>query len=119
MTEPTSTGGMLALATGVGLASLLPGIESDAFIGAFAGATLFVVSAKDLPIWKRLIYLAISVVAGYMGGTEVMRRFDVTSSGLAAFICAAVIVTLTLSLIERSRTEDPTKAKIRQGETDE
>lgn len=107
MTEPTSTGSMVALATGVGLASLLPGIDADALIGAFAGATLFVVSAKDLSIWKRLVYLAISVVAGYLGGTEVMRRFDVTSSGLAAFFCAATIITLTLTLIERSRTADP------------
>ncbi|MBH1600061.1 hypothetical protein I5U56_05075 [Stenotrophomonas maltophilia] len=111
MTEPTSTGSMAALATGVGLASLLPGIETDAFIGAFAGATLFVVSAKDLSLWKRLIYLAISVVAGYMGGTEVMRRFDVASSGLAAFLCAATIITLTLTLalIERSRSADPSR----------
>jgi len=116
MTEPTSTGSMVALATGVGLASLLPGIDADAFIGAFAGATLFVVSAKDLSIWKRLIYLAISVVAGYLGGTEVMRRFDVTSSGLAAFFCAATIITLTLALIERSRTADP--ARLPRGGTD-
>lgn len=107
---------MVALATGVGLASLLPGVDADAFIGAFAGATLFVVSAKDLPIWKRLIYLAISVVAGYLGGTEVMRRFDVTSSGLAAFFCAATIITLTLALIERSRTADP--ARLPRGGTD-
>ncbi len=109
MTEPTSTGSMAALATGVGLASILPGIQTDAFLGAFAGATLFVVSAKNLPIWKRLVYLAISVVAGYLGGTEVMQRFGVVSTGLAAFICAAVIVTLTLSLIERSRTTDVTR----------
>lgn len=102
MTEPTSTGSMAALATGVGLASLIPGIETDAFIGAFAGATLFVVSAKDLSLFKRLVYLAISVVAGYLGGTEVMRRFDVASSGLAAFLCAATIITLTLTLIERT-----------------
>ncbi|WP_369969854.1 putative holin [Stenotrophomonas rhizophila] len=109
MTEPTSTGSLMTLATSVGLASLLPGIDGDALIGAFAGATLFVVSAKDLPIWKRLVYLAISVVAGYLGGTEVMQRFGVVSGGLAAFICAAVIVTLTLSMIERSRTADVTR----------
>lgn len=109
MTEPTSTGSLMTLATSVGLASLLPGIDGDALIGAFAGATLFVVSAKDLPIWKRLVYLAISVVVGYLGGTEVMQRFGVVSAGLAAFICAAVIVTLTLSMIERSRTADVTR----------
>ena len=119
MTEPTSTGSMVALATGVGLASLLPGIETDAFIGAFAGGTLFVVSAKDLSLWKRLIYLASSVVAGYMGGTEVMRRFDVASSGLAAFLCAATIITLTLTLIERSRTTVPTTTRYSRENVDD
>ncbi len=116
MTEPTSTTSMVAIATGVGMASLLPGIETDAFIGAFAGATLFVVSAKDLPIWKRLLYLAISVVGGYLGGTDVMRRFDVASSGLAAFICAAVIITFTLGLIERSRSGDT--SRLPRGDSD-
>lgn len=103
MTEPTSTGGLIALATSVGLASLLPGINGDALIGAFAGGTLFVVSARDLPVWKRLIYLAISVVAGYLGASEVTRLFNVGSSGLAAFFCAACVITLTLGFIERSR----------------
>lgn len=117
MTEPASTGTSMAVATGVGAASLLPGIETDAFIGAFAGATLFVVSAKDLSLWRRLIYLAISVVAGYLGGTEVMRRFDVASSGLAAFLCAATIITLTLTLIDRSRV--PLSTGPRRGAPDE
>ncbi|WP_448132804.1 putative holin [Stenotrophomonas rhizophila] len=106
MTEPTSTGSLMTLATSVGLASLLPGIDGDALIGAFAGATLFVVSAKDLPIWKRLVYLAISVVAGYLGGSEVMRLFNVASTGLAAFFCAACVITVTLALIERSGAFD-------------
>ncbi len=102
MTEPTSTGGLIALATSVGLASLLPGIDGDALIGAFAGATLFVVSAKDLPLWKRFVYLAISVVGGYLGGSEVMRKLALESSGLAAFLSAACVITITLALIEGS-----------------
>ncbi|HEL4252907.1 TPA: hypothetical protein UM795_000964 [Stenotrophomonas maltophilia] len=102
MTEPTSTGTLFALATSVGLASLLPGVNPDALIGAFAGATLFVVSAKDLPLWKRLAYLVVSVVPGYMGATDVMRRFELESAGLAAFLLAACAVTITLRLIEGS-----------------
>lgn len=115
MTEPTSTGALTALATSVGLASLVPGINGDALIGAVAGGTLFVVSANDLPVWKRLVYLAISVVAGYLGASEVTRLFNVGSSGLAAFFCAACVITLTLGLIERSRG-DP--AGFRRGGSD-
>ncbi|NIJ70585.1 putative holin [Xanthomonas sp. 60] len=102
MTEPTSTGSLTALATSVGLASLLPGIDGDALIGAFAGATLFVVSAKNLPLWKRLIYLVISVVAGYLGNGEVMGLFKLQSAGLASFLCSALAITVTLKMIERS-----------------
>ncbi|HDS1380728.1 TPA: putative holin, partial [Stenotrophomonas maltophilia] len=61
----------------------------------------------------------ISVVAGYMGGTEVMRRFDVASSGLAAFLCAATIITLTLTLIERSRTTVPTTTRYSRENVDD
>jgi len=102
MTEPTSTGSLFALATGVGLASLLPGIDGDALVGAFAGGTLFVVSAKDLPLWKRVVYLAISVIGGYLGGRELMRVLHLESYGLAAFFCAACVITVTLGLIESS-----------------
>lgn len=113
MTEPTSTGSLIALATSVGLASLLPGMDGDALIGAFAGATLFVVSAKNLPLWKRLVYLAVSVVGGYLGCHEVMRLFQLESAGIAAFLTAACCITVTLWLIERSA--DPTK--LRRGGT--
>lgn len=109
MTEPTSTGGLMALATSVGLASLMPGIDGDALIGAFAGATLFVVSAKNLPLWKRLVYLCISVIAGYLGSGEVMGLFKLQSAGLAAFFCAACAITVTLAMIERSGALDLSK----------
>lgn len=106
MTEPTSTGGLVALATSVGLASLLPGINGDALIGAFAGATLFVVSAKNLSLAKRLVYLAISVIAGYFAGPELMRLAKLESAGIASFLCAACVITATLGLIERSGNID-------------
>ncbi|MCL1561825.1 putative holin, partial [Xanthomonas nasturtii] len=50
MTEPTSVSSGFLIATGVGLASVLPGIDGDALIGAFAGGALFVVSAAKQPL---------------------------------------------------------------------
>lgn len=113
MTEPTSLTGTVMVATGLGLASLVPGIDGDALIGAFAGGTLFVVSAKDLPIWKRLVYLIVSVIAGYYGAGEVLRWVPLQSTGMAAFAAAACGITVTLGLIERGRTFD--LPRIRRG----
>ncbi|KEZ95235.1 membrane protein, partial [Xanthomonas vasicola pv. vasculorum NCPPB 895] len=53
MTEPTSVSSGFLIATGVGLASVLPGIDGDALIGAFAGGALFVVSAAKQPLLAR------------------------------------------------------------------
>lgn len=106
VTEPTSASITLTLAAGMGIASLLPGIDANALVGAFAGSTLFVVSAKSLPFWQRAVYLAIGVVAGYLASGEVMRWVGIQSSGLAAFFAAALIVTVTLVLIEQSRGFD-------------
>jgi len=105
MAEPTSLSGA-PLAAGVGLAALLPGVDGNALIGAFAGATLFVVSAKSLPIWQRLVYLLISIIAGYLAAPDIARSLPVLSTGVAAFGASAVGITVTLALIEKSRNFD-------------
>lgn len=106
MTEPTSLSGAIALTAGVGLAALWPGIDGDALVGAFAGATLFVVSAKSLPTWQRVVYLLISVVAGYQSGLEIVRWIPIRSTGVTAFVASAVVITITLAAIEKSRSFD-------------
>ena len=45
MAEP-STAATAVLSTTIALASFLPGIDGNALIGAFAGATLFVMTSK-------------------------------------------------------------------------
>jgi len=106
MAEPTSLSTAVPLAAGVGLAALLPGIDGNALIGAFAGATLFVVSAQSLPIWKRLVYLLVSVVAGYLAAPDIARSLPIFSTGVAAFVASAVGITVTLALIEKSKAFD-------------
>lgn len=107
MAEPTSTS-TLALAAGIGLASLFPGIDGDALIGAFAGAALIVVSSKDLSFGKRFAYLVISQIVGYLGAPEVINLTPIKSTGVAAFFAAALAITLALQLIERIKTFDLT-----------
>lgn len=106
MAEPTAISTAAAVATGVSLAAILPGIDGNALIGAFAGGTLFVVTAKSLGVWVRLVFLAISIVVGYMAAPEMLRWLPLQSSGVAAFVASACGITITLALIERGKNAD-------------
>lgn len=105
MTEPT-TSTLIPVAAGMGLAALLPGIDGDALLGAFAGATLFVVSAQSLSLWRRIVYLLISMVAGYLAANDVLAWFPLKSSGVAAFMASAIAVTVMLAVIKQCEQID-------------
>src|SRR5690606_24329571 len=96
--EPTSSAVSAGAAMGaVAITSLLPGVNGDALIGAFAGAVVFALHAKDITLTKRLVYMVVSILLGYMGADEVLQRTGMTSYTLAAFGLSAVIVTLALA----------------------
>ena len=105
MAEPTSTT-TLTLAAGISFASLFPGIDGNALIGAFAGAVLIVVTSKDLSIATRFFYMLISLTVGYLGAPDVIRMTWIESSGLAAFLAAALAITAALQLIDRIKSFD-------------
>lgn len=105
--EPTSSAASAAAAMGaVALTSVIPGVNGDALIGAFAGAVVFALHAKDLAIAKRLIYMLVSILLGYMGADEVLRYTGMKSYTLAGFGLSAVIVTLALAGIDRIKQFD-------------
>ena len=104
MAEPSTT--TLAAAAGIGFASLFPGIDGNALIGAFTGAALVVVTSKDLSIAKRFAYLVISLIVGYLAAPDVVSHTPITSTGVAAFFAAALAITVTLQLIERVKSFD-------------
>ena len=103
MAEPSTT---TAIAAGIGLASLAPGIDGNALIGAFAGAALLVVSSQDLSLGKRFAYLVISFIAGYLAAPDLVRVTPIQSTGVAAVVAAACAIVVTLQLIERLKTLD-------------
>jgi hypothetical protein len=105
MAEPSTTT-LAVISAGIGFASMFPGIDGNALIGAFTGAALVVVSSKDLKILVRLAYLLISLLAGYMASADVVRLTPIKSTGVAAFFAAALAITVTLQLIERVKTFD-------------
>ncbi|ADP02328.1 gp35 [Burkholderia phage KL3] len=105
MAEPNTTTAA-ALAAAIGLAGIAPGIDGDALIGAFAGAALVVVTSKDLGIGRRAAYMLISLVMGYLAAPEINHLVPVRSSGVAAFFAAALVITVTLTLMERVKDID-------------
>ncbi|KWK75347.1 hypothetical protein WM16_13800 [Burkholderia ubonensis] len=105
MAEPNTTSAA-ALAAAIGLAGVAPGIDGDALIGAFAGAALVVVTSKDLGIARRAAYMLISLVMGYLAAPEITNVVPIRSTGVAAFFAAALVITVTLTLIERVKGAD-------------
>lgn len=104
MAEPSTT--TLALSAAIGLASLAPGIDGNALMGAFTGAALVVVTSKDVTTLKRIAYLLISLVMGYLAAPEIVNATPIRSTGVAGFFAAALVIAVTLQLIERVKTVD-------------
>lgn len=105
--EPTSSAASAAAAMGaVAITSMLPGVNGDALIGAFAGAVVFALHAKDISIIKRLVYMAVSFVVGYLAAPEVMRYSGLQSFTLASFAASAMVVTVALAGIDKIRAFD-------------
>jgi hypothetical protein len=94
------------LGTAAATTALLPGIDGNALVGAVAGAALFVTSARDLPLLRRVIYLVISTAIGYLAAPELLAHLPLHSPAVAAFLAGALVVTLTMQLIERAKTLD-------------
>ncbi|WP_027794562.1 putative holin [Paraburkholderia acidipaludis] len=105
MAEPNTTTAA-AVSAAIGLAGLAPGIDGNALIGAFTGAALVVVTSKDLGLAKRAAYLLISLVMGYLAAPEIVNATPIRSTGVAGFFAAALVITVTLQLIERIKTVD-------------
>lgn len=105
MAEPSTTTTAIVSA-GIGFASLFPGIDGNALIGAFAGAALVVVTSKDLSVGTRFAYLVISLVIGYLGAPDLISVTPIRSTGVAAFFAAAMAIAITLQLLERLKTLD-------------
>ncbi|MXN77219.1 hypothetical protein GR157_21070 [Burkholderia sp. 4701] len=105
MAEPNTTTAA-ALSTAIGLAGLAPGIDGNALIGAFTGAALVVVTSKEIGAARRAAYLLISLVMGYLAAPEIVNATPIRSTGVAGFFAAALVIAVTLQLIERVKTFD-------------
>ncbi|WP_037008893.1 putative holin [Pseudomonas sp. NBRC 111135] len=100
MGEPSSGAAVGTAVAGIGVASLFPGVDLNAVIGAFAGALFFVLYARDLTTKARVGYLLVSWVGGYYVAAEAVGRAWTEYSGLPALVAGACIVTALIGVLE-------------------
>ena len=100
MPEPSSAAIAATGVVGISGAALMPGVDMNAVVGAFAGAMFFVVFARDLSTWHRIGYFIASWIAGYYVAGELTGREIARTSGLIAFAGALFCVVVGTSLLE-------------------
>ncbi|MCY1366251.1 putative phage holin [compost metagenome] len=97
-----SDSGTLAVASlvGIGGMSLLPGVDMNAVVGAFAGAMFFVVYAKELSALARIGYFIASWIVGFYVASEFTARDWAETSGLCAFAGALLCVVIGTGVLD-------------------
>ncbi|RWA51300.1 hypothetical protein AU476_23510 [Cupriavidus sp. UYMSc13B] len=112
--EPIATGTTAAIAvTGIGAISLLPGIDPATVLGAFAGAAVFVLNSEDLSTPKKLAFLVLSIVAGFLAAplsatllAKALPADAEISHGVGAMVASSVLVKLLRALIRLADNSD-------------
>lgn len=104
MTEPDVTASTLYVTTGLGIFTLIPLIDSATFLGALTGSALFTISAKDVSIPKRIAYMMISVISGYLAAPEIQANTFIQSNGVAGFLGGLFSISLSLPLLKKAQT---------------
>lgn len=99
MTEPSTTTIAANTAFFMVLTALFTDIDIATLIGAVAGASLFVLSQKDLSLSLRLAYLIIGASMGYFSGPASLSHL-LSEPVAAAFFFAVGIVTLGHKVID-------------------
>ncbi|WP_095094032.1 putative holin [Pseudomonas sp. Irchel 3A5] len=108
MAEPASTAASVVVAGAAGAVfpGFWTGIDAVAAIGALAGALVFYTTTEKMPVWKRIVFLMVSFVMGYLFAPALVdfelwgiRPFK--HSGPAAFGASVLVVTVALAAINR------------------
>ncbi len=95
--------------SGATLVTMFPDLDKGALVGAFGGALMFVVKAKDVGAFTRFLYLIIGWIGGYYMAAEVVAQKWAITSAIAAFGCGLVTVVASISIIDAFQTGQPPK----------
>ena len=109
MLELTASTGVAAV-TGVTLVGLLSGLDTGVVIGAFAGAVVFVLSATEFRIWKRVVFFVVAFVLGILtaGFSTAMLSTVIPASvmvekPIGALVSSATIVWILIAVISKAK----------------
>ncbi|MEG2433746.1 MAG: putative holin, partial [Acinetobacter sp.] len=109
MLELTASTGVAAV-TGVTLVGLLSGLDTGVVIGAFAGAVVFVLSATEFRIWKRVVFFVVAFVLGILtaGFSTAMLSTVIPASvmvekPIGALVSSATIVWILIAVIAKAK----------------
>lgn len=103
MSEPVTTGGATVALTGVTFVGLLSGVDAGVVIGAFAGAVVFIMSAPDFTLVRRVTLFGASFFAGLLSSdffaamiTAYTPEKVTAGKPLGALIASAIAVRLLM-----------------------
>lgn len=124
MAEPIATSTTTAIAvTSVGAITLLPGVDAATVLGAFAGAAVFVLNSDEMSTPKKLAFLVLSIVAGFLAAplaavliAKALPADAEVSHGVGALVASAVVVKLLLALIRLAGNGDRLAGLFRSNE---
>lgn len=97
---------LAALSGGAAAAGVMSQVDGWSLAAAFMGAVVFVLQSTELAVWKRLVFLPISVFIGYIAADEVMSHSGLGSRAVAAFVAAALTITVITRLMTVVKTYD-------------
>jgi len=86
------------------IATMFPGVDLSAVIGAFGGAFFFILFAKDIAAWQRAGYLVVGWIGGYFGAAEMLSLAWTRTSGFSSFVAGLLCVVVGISVIEAFQT---------------
>lgn len=109
MAEPTSTTIATAALASAGLFAMLPGVDAGVVLGAFAGASVFVLNSNDIKWPRKVAYLLLAFAAGLIGAPMATSIIDFLTPekvqvphSVGALVSAAIVIKLLIWLIDRA-----------------
>lgn len=107
MAEPSTTAVAVTAAAGsITIGSALLGMDTEAATGALVGAAIFVVSAKEINLPTRIVYLFASVILGYFLTPEIVMHTFIQAPAVAGFIGGLLGVTGGQILLKQLHSTD-------------
>ncbi|MCS8937174.1 phage holin family protein [Pseudomonas aeruginosa] len=92
----TATAGAIM---GLGLGVTLP-VDGGMLFGALLGAWLATGTKQDLKAWSRLLSLILPTCVGYLFADVALARVPwLTNQAFSAFVCALVVIPLSLKAV--------------------